>query len=53
VLAGTAAAAPLTLQVVNERGVEPASFLNRSSGTSLTSGQGLPFSMWRRENRLP
>jgi uncharacterized protein YkwD len=38
--AGTAAAAPLTLQVVNERGVEQASLLNRASGTSLTSGHG-------------
>lgn len=40
-LAGAAAAAPLTVQVVNERGVEQASRVSDSSGTRSTNGHGL------------
>jgi uncharacterized protein YkwD len=39
-LAATAAAAPLTLQVVNARGVEQASLVTSSSGTRPTNGHG-------------
>jgi uncharacterized protein YkwD len=40
-LAGAARAAPLTLQVVNTRGVEQASIVTSSSGTHHTNGHGL------------
>ena len=39
-LAGAVAAAPLTVQVVNSRGVEQASLVKVSSGTRLTNGHG-------------
>lgn len=38
--AGTAAAAPLTVQVVNQRGVEQASRVTDSAGTRFTDGHG-------------